>query len=258
MNLVIGLSIVVIVVSAVLMKLMSVYQARAFGHFGERRVRILLEGLDPQEYRVFHDLMLESRDGTTQIDHVVVSRFGVFVLETKNISGKIYGRENAPQWTIYNHGQKYPLHNPLRQNYGHVQALRTALGNLGEAPMFPLVVFMRTATLKVDVPPGLVVMTSELVQTVMTKATPMMSPQTRDEISRRIEAANITDPVRRKAHVGSVKRRVAAREQETADAIAQGVCPKCGGQLVAKTGRYGTFTACSNFKVNGCRFKVKG
>ena len=124
--------------------------------------------------------------------------------------------------------------------------------------MFPLVVFMRTATLKVDVPPGLVVMTSELVQTVMTKATPMMSPQTRDEISRRIEAANITDPVRRKAHVGSVKRRVAAREQETADAIAQGVCPKCGGQLVAKTGRYGTFTACSNFKVNGCRFKVKG
>lgn len=257
MNLVIGLSFVVTVVSIVLLKLMSVYQARAFGHFGERRVRILLEGLDPQEYRVFHDLMLESRDGTTQIDHVVVSRFGVFVLETKNYSGTIYGGENAAQWTKCNHGRKYPFQNPLRQNYGHVQALRAALGNLGEVPMFPLVVFMRTATLKVDVPPGLVVMTSELVQTVMTKATPMMSPQTRDEISRRIEAANITDPVRRKAHVASVKRRVAAKEREKAAAIKEGGCPWCGGKLMLRPGKYGAFWGCSNYRTKGCKFRMK-
>ena len=183
---------------------MDAHEAEVFGRFGERRVRQLLGGLDPQEYRVFHDLMLESRDGTTQIDHVVVSRFGVFVLETKNYSGKIYGKEKGPKWQKYIHGKKYPIQNPLRQNYGHVQALRAALRNLGEVPVFPLVVFMRTATLKVDVPPGLVIMASELVATILTKATPMMSPQVRDEIIRRIEAANITDPDRRNAHVGSV------------------------------------------------------
>lgn len=258
MNLVIGLSFVVTVVSIVLLKLMSVYQARAFGHFGERRVRILLEGLDPQEYRVFHDLMLASRDGTTQIDHVVVSRFGVFVLETKNISGTIYGTERDAQWTKYNHGHKYPLHNPLRQNYGHVQALRDALENLRAAPMIPLVVFMRTATLKVEVSPGQVVMTSELVATILAHAEQVMSPQTRDEISRRIEAANITDPVRRKAHVGSVKRRVAEKEQERATAIKEGGCPWCGGKLMLRPGKYGAFWGCSNYRTKGCKFRMKG
>lgn len=73
------------------------------------------------------DLTLPSRGGTTQIDHVVVSRFGIFVIETKNMKGWIYGSADQAQWTqvIYRHKSKFQ--NPIRQNYKHVKAIQELL-----------------------------------------------------------------------------------------------------------------------------------
>ncbi|RYD85706.1 MAG: NERD domain-containing protein, partial [Verrucomicrobiaceae bacterium] len=70
------------------------------GTLGEVRVRRSLRSLlDEHEYRLFNDLTLPTRDGTTQIDHVIVSRFGVFVIETKNMKGWIFGGTGQAQWT---------------------------------------------------------------------------------------------------------------------------------------------------------------
>jgi restriction system protein len=57
----------------------------------------VLRRLDSRLYRVFHDLYLPRPDGkgTTQIDHVVVSRYGIFVIETKNMTGWIFGDANS-------------------------------------------------------------------------------------------------------------------------------------------------------------------
>ena len=58
------------------------------GMIGESSVRHKLSKLDPKEYTVLHDLMIQRPDEkTSQIDHVVISRYGVFVIETKNYSG---------------------------------------------------------------------------------------------------------------------------------------------------------------------------
>jgi hypothetical protein len=71
------------------------------GALGEFRVDSSLRAfLDEREYRVFKDLTLPTRGGTTQIDHVVVSRFGVFVIETKNLTGWIFGGADQAQWTF--------------------------------------------------------------------------------------------------------------------------------------------------------------
>lgn len=43
--------------------------------------------LDTEEYIVLHDLLLPYKDGTTQIDHVIISPYGIFVIETKNYTG---------------------------------------------------------------------------------------------------------------------------------------------------------------------------
>jgi len=60
-----------------------------------------LNKLDRKQYAVFHDLYLPRPDGkgTAQIDHVVVSPFGIFVIETKNMAGWIFGDERSRQWT---------------------------------------------------------------------------------------------------------------------------------------------------------------
>jgi restriction system protein len=71
--------------------------------------------LDKQVYTLFKNVTLPTEDGTTQIDHVIVSRYGLFVIETKNMKGWIFGSAQQKIWTqkIYRHTSKFQ--NPLYQ-----------------------------------------------------------------------------------------------------------------------------------------------
>ena len=101
------------------------------GGLGECAVnRALLKQLNPEAYRVLHNLLLsDGKGGQTQIDHVVVSAFGLFVIETKNWDCWIFGDERGAQWTLtYPSGGKKKAGNPLRQNEGHVKTVFEVLG----------------------------------------------------------------------------------------------------------------------------------
>jgi hypothetical protein len=76
-------------------------------------IRLLL---DKEQYHLIKNVTLPTEDGTTQIDHIIVSKYGVFVVETKNMKGWIFGGVHQRQWTqkIYKHSQKFQ--NPLHQN----------------------------------------------------------------------------------------------------------------------------------------------
>jgi hypothetical protein len=96
------------------------------GGLGEWAVnRALLDQLDPLHYHVLADLLLPDGHGElTQIDHVVVSPFGVFVIETKNWDCWIFGTEKDRQWTLkYRRGRKVATQNPLHQNAKHVRVI---------------------------------------------------------------------------------------------------------------------------------------
>jgi len=95
--------------------------AWAKGQIGELLVRLFIHlQLDKQTYRRLHNATLDTPDGTMQIDHVFLSPYGIFVLETKNMSGWIFGSEKQAHWaqTLYKHTFKFQ--NPLRQNYKHL------------------------------------------------------------------------------------------------------------------------------------------
>jgi restriction system protein len=131
---------------------------RVKGRIGEASVkRAVLQKLDPQLYRHYHDLYLARPDGrgTTQIDHVVVSPYGIFVIETKNYKGWIFGSEKQRQWTQQIYRNKSRFQNPLHQNHLHVRALM-ALLNLPENRFRPVVVFAGEATFKTEMPPNVI------------------------------------------------------------------------------------------------------
>ncbi|MGP9544603.1 NERD domain-containing protein [Psychrobacter sp. AOP7-B1-25] len=82
---------------------------------------------------VYHRLngitLPRANGGSTQIDHIIVSVYGIFVIETKNYKGWIYGSEKQRQWTqSFPNGSKYKFQNPLRQNYLHIKTLADLLG----------------------------------------------------------------------------------------------------------------------------------
>jgi len=87
--------------------------------------------LDKNKYHLIKNVTLPTEDGTTQIDHIIVSKYGIFVVETKNMKGWIFGGERQKMWTqtIFKHKAKFQ--NPLHQNYKHIKTIKNTL-NLGK------------------------------------------------------------------------------------------------------------------------------
>jgi hypothetical protein len=122
------------------------------GYLGELLVRLLARFmLDKDTYNRVHNVTLPTSDGTTQIDHIFVSRFGIFVLETKNMQGWISGGENQAQWTQKIYKQSFAFQNPLRQNFKHAKALEAAL-QVPPDTIHSVVTFVGGSAFKTDMP----------------------------------------------------------------------------------------------------------
>jgi len=107
--------------------------------------------LDKSCYHLIKNVTLPTEDGTTQIDHILVSEFGVFVVETKNMKGWIFGSATQPFWTQKIFRSSYKFQNPLHQNYKHVKTLQALLG-LGDQQVHSVVVFVGGSTFKTPLP----------------------------------------------------------------------------------------------------------
>ena len=155
------------------------------GQIGEAIVNhAVLDKLDPEFYQNFHDLYLPRPDGqgSTQIDHVIVSRFGIFVIETKNYKGWIFGSEQQRQWTQQIYRNKSRFQNPLHQNRLHVRALMAFL-SLPENRFRPVVFFIGEAEFKTQMPPN--VINRRLLSWIKNHTTTILDPTT-------LEKANLS------------------------------------------------------------------
>ncbi|MGQ5394400.1 NERD domain-containing protein [Paenibacillus sp. M.A.Huq-84] len=223
------------------------------GYFGERSISIKLKKLDPQKYIVLNDVMIPSVKGkTTQIDHVVVSLYGIFVIETKNYRGWIYGNEHSEYWTQVIYKRKEKLYNPVRQNYGHVKALEQILSDYSHVPFHSIISFSVRADLKkIEVNSAAVVYSVNLLKTIRKQTNEFTNYEGMKRIAEVIQASNNTEKSARKEHVKSLK----TNQTRKANANTNDICPKCSGQLVARTGKYGSFKGCSNYP--NCRFILR-
>ena len=110
---------------------------------------LLSSGFKPTA--IYHDLIVESRNGkTTQIDIVVATDVGLIVIEVKDFTGWIFGKGNQDYWTQISGYGKYRnrFYNPFKQNEGHIKALRRLSPQMATLPMFSLVVFAGDCELK--------------------------------------------------------------------------------------------------------------
>ena len=132
-----------------------VFKTRWFkGKVGEFFVsKVTRAKLPGDNYFAVENVTMPTDDGTTQIDHIYVSRFGVFVVETKNYKGWIFGSERQAQWLQQNYQTKNRFQNPLRQNYKHLKTLEATLG-LPNDVIHSVIVFVGECTFKTEMPPN--------------------------------------------------------------------------------------------------------
>lgn len=221
-------------------------QANIRGRRGERRVSSRLFSL-PSEYHVFNDVHIEVQGRSVQIDHIVASRYGIFVIETKNYTGWIYGNDNSEFWIKNMYGNKYQFRNPLKQNYSHVKSLQALLG-VPESKFIPIVVFLNGATLKCDTI-GIVIYSHQLRRTIFDHSIPIFSDAEVEKMITLLSSSRIVEKNRRSNHVHKIKEDI----NEKQALITSGICPRCKGKLVVRRGKYGEFLGCSNYPQ--CNFK---
>lgn len=222
---------------------------RIKGFMGEKTVAAVLSLLPRSRYKVINNVVLDTGDRTSQIDHVVVSDFGVFVIETKNYKGWILGHESSQYWTQVIYKRKEKLYNPIRQNNGHIMALKHHLTAFPGIRYIPIVVFSNSATIKVK-STSAVINTSRLLRVIRQYTEEVLTEYEKNAIFEKINVVNISTSYSRKQHIRSIKR----RKQELDRKIQQNECPRCGGALVTREGKFGKFKGCSNFP--GCTFTL--
>lgn len=225
-------------------------RAEILGERGERKVSSYLEDLPYEDYQVFNDILIRDGSYTTQIDHIIISHFGVFVIETKNIHGKVYGSYHSEYWKQYlpdsgykrfGFTQEHKLRNPLWQNKGHIKSLRRLVfGN--DVPVHGIVAFPNDTDLHVDCEREILKMW-DIVSYIKLFEDDVLSAEQMSFYRRRLLEVISTSESDRLDHIDNIYRNQNRRDS----AVAAGMCPRCGGRLVLRNGKYGQFWGCSNY-----------
>ena len=217
-------------------------QPDRIGDLGEYKINIQLDQF-PKNYKHVADFMFvneKAKSGFSQIDHILLSPYGIFVIETKNYSGEIVGSKSDKQWTV---NKKHKVMNPFHQNYGHIQTIKQAL-QLSEAhPIFSMISFTRRATFRTDPElrkiqsTQLCVYDTELTEFINRKinvmklqnSTPVFTDSEIEDMFHTLKAINITDAQMRENHKAALK----------SDITFQGAtCVTCGVKVSEKVKQF--------------------
>ena len=210
------------------------------GWLGEMLVRFgLWLRLDGAVYRRVHDVVVPSAHGTTQIDHILVSPFGIFVIETKNMRGWIFGQERDEKWTQVMGRAKYRFQNPLRQNYRHTRGLAEHLG-LDHAQFHSIVFFIGVCRLKTPLPAK--VLTHGLATYIRRFRTALLTPAQVDSVLLALSRLKADPALTAARHRHSLAVRFSSDT----------VCPRCSAPLVPRRTANHEFLGCQRYP--RCRF----
>lgn len=215
------------------------------GWIGEKKTAFYLWlSLRNKSYHKFHNIILPSKNGTTQIDHLIVSVYGLFIVETKNKSGWIFGSEEQPSWTQSIYGKKYSFQNPLRQVFRQKKVLSEFL-NVDESNIHTVVYFVGNCKFKTKLPDN--VIHSGVGRFIKRFRNQVLLAEEVNQVIKAIEQHLSESSLSKRDHIRSL------RERHTSNTI----CPKCGSNLIERMAKTGAdtgkvFLGCENYPK--CRF----
>lgn len=214
----------------------------------------ILKKLDKEKYTTIHNILLPSSTGNTtytQIDHIIISVYGIFCIETKEYRGKIYGSEKAREWTQYSHHHRYSMMNPIHQNFGHIEALNKFLKNTSpplDFPVHSIIAFVGDAKLQVTAESAQIVNQKSLLPTI--EKLSIEAHLSQSDVAKIIELLEKKKSTKQREDEHATE--VSEYKKDIEEKIKSGICPKCGSALVLKKGRYKDFYGCISYPK--CRY----
>ena len=236
--------IVIAIVAIALLLKKNIDFSNFSGKQGERAVsRRLGETLEGEKY-VFNDYRFKVGEQTVQIDHIVVNQNGIFVIETKNYSGTIYGDDEQREWTqILGYGNVVnKFYSPVKQNASHIYHLKSFIPkNIG---IKSVIVFVQGNIEHIK--SESVIALNEIRYCLKSDWGNSLNNLQIERVVKLLKAHE-DDTITIEEHLENIH-----KIQEKID---NNICPRCGGKLVLKNGKYGDFYGCENYPK--CKFIKK-
>lgn len=226
------------------------------GLYGEYLLYRSLSFLELEGSRFLFNMVIQNstnKEKSSEVDLIMIDKAGVFVFENKNYSGWIFGSDNQTYWTQtlnagYGESQKEKFFNPILQNDLHIKHLSAILPP--DIRLYSLVTFSDRCDFK-----NLTINRSDVLvlhrdqvqiafSNIRDRAQPYYSNETIDSVYE-ILCHHRNNMISSQEH--------AARMEDAYSSTT--VCPWCGGNLVLRNGRYGSFYGCSNYP--SCRYTKK-
>lgn len=235
-----------VILSCAIILLITFLETPQFkGWLGEFMVKVTIGKNKPSEKYVINNLKLRvDEQKTSQIDHIVINPNGVFIIETKNYSGRIYGQESQLEWTqVLGYGKiKNKLYNPVRQNKSHAYHISNLLPEA--TPLHPVVVFVQGNTNYINA--NGVCTLGGLRRILKHRNSTTLSVEQMEEIYTILSNANDCSITNRE-HVQNI--------HTMKQSVSNDICPRCGKKLVLRHGKNGDFMGCTGYP--DCKFTKK-
>jgi predicted RNA-binding Zn-ribbon protein involved in translation (DUF1610 family) len=255
----------------------EIFDADWVGRRGEKLTEreLKLVRLFGRDGEILRNVYIPKDNGeTSEIDVLYITQKGIFVFESKNYSGWVFGDERSNYWTVMlPNKEKNRLYNPIKQNRTHIKWLDHYLG--GNIPLFSIIVFSERCELKkVTVESADIYVikrdrTYATVREIWDNAPDNMTDEQISAIYEKLEPLTDVDEAVKQAHIedinqkykSGVKKKVipegTTNIQEASSTVSTPICPKCGAKLVLRTAKKGAnignqFYGCSNFPK--CRY----
>ena len=242
------LVLVIIVVIAILWKF------RDKGKIGENKVSKALCAKLDKEYLFLNDVIIpDNVGGTTQIDHIVLSPYGIFVIETKNLKGWIFGNADSKMWMQQIFNEKYPFYNPIKQNYKHIACL-AKLTKLPQKYFFPVIVFVGDSSVRTihKLPDYVTEGRREMLRYIKSHTQKILDDNALSAAYNIIESSRLENSKENSRKHVQYARDMAFGQRSREIPL----CPRCGRKMVKRQAKNGpnagrSFWGCPNYPV--CR-----
>ena len=186
------------------------------------------------DYHIMSNIVLKAHNGTTEIDEIIVSKYGIFVIEIKTYKGWIFGDKLSPKWTQSLYNEKHTFQNPLRQNYKHIKSLQSLL-KLPDNKFISLIVFSGEVKFKTEMPDNVVRGAEDYINFILKHQTVLFSDNEVSEAVKKISDNCLSE----EEHLENIKK---LKEQYAkADKNDPPQCPKCGKKMVLRTSTKGYY-----------------
>ncbi|MCC8410888.1 NERD domain-containing protein [Mucilaginibacter sp. UR6-1] len=218
------------------------------GWIGEKKTTFhLWLNLDSCIYKKIHNVIVPAHNGTAQIDHLIVSPFGLFIVETKNLKGWIFGSVSQPRWTQVIFGYKYHFQNPIHQTFRQKKVLSEYL-KINEMMIHTLIYFNGDCKFKTLLPSN--VINKDLAKCIKREQEVALNEADIISVLYKVKELKHNSSLTAKNHIRGLLDRYSSVT----------TCPKCGSDLVERNatksyGRSSKFLGCANYPK--CRFTKK-